>query len=97
MDTLIVDEQMIVNAICMYMAEKRGIEPASVSVELMWDEDYGFSAEIVANGRDQVLIESNLYEALRKYVSEQWQMNPYSTRVELILDDEQGIIARVSK
>ncbi|QDX93417.1 hypothetical protein C2W64_01588 [Brevibacillus laterosporus] len=96
METIRLLEQDLINAICLYIAEKREIEPAQVNVELMWDEEYGYSAEVNANGRDQVLIESNMLEALRKYLRDQMQLDPFSARIQLDIDDEEGMIALVS-
>ncbi|MDE3840902.1 DUF2653 domain-containing protein [Bacillus methanolicus] len=94
METLIISEQDIINAVCIYIAEKKQIKPEEVEVELMYDDDYGFSAEVYVAGRKQVLIMQNLIEALRGWLDQVLHMNPYSG-IELVLDDEEGIIARI--
>jgi Protein of unknown function (DUF2653) len=94
METLIISEQDIINAVCIYIAEKRQITPHEVEVELMYDDDYGFSAEVYVAGRKQVLITQNLIEALRGWLDQVLHMNPYSG-IELVLDDEEGIIAYI--
>ncbi len=45
MEKLIIPEQDIINAICVYISRKKQIKPEEVVVELMYDDDYGFSAE----------------------------------------------------
>jgi hypothetical protein len=95
MERIIISEQDIVNALCVYISRKKQIKPEEVEVELMYDDDYGFSAEAYANGRKQVLVTVNLIEALRLWLDEVLHRDPYAG-IELVLDDEQGIIAVIS-
>ncbi|EEL50436.1 hypothetical protein bcere0022_22110 [Bacillus cereus Rock3-44] len=59
----------------------------------MYDDDYGFSAEVEVNGRKQILIQANLIEALRLWLDREYNVNPFAVRLQLELDDEEGIIA----
>lgn len=93
MEKIKIFEQELVNAICLHVASKKQIQPNTVSVELMWDEDYGFSAEVHVLDRKQVFIEANLIEAIRFWLETQLHRNPYAAAVELVLDDNEGIIA----
>lgn len=88
-------EQDVINAVCLHVASKRQIQPGDVVVELQWDEDHGFSAEVDVLGRQQVLIEANLIEAIRFYLQTAMDRNPYSAAITLVLDEEEGIIALV--
>lgn len=94
MAQLVISEQDVINAVCVYTAAKRQIKPDEVEVELMHDEDYGFSAEVYVADRKQVLITANLIEALRLWLDEYLGRDPYAP-IKLILDDEEGIIALV--
>jgi hypothetical protein len=94
MEKLIIPEQDIINAICVYISRKKQIKPEEVVVELMNDDDYGFSAEAYVNDRKQVLITANIIEALRLWLDEFLNEDPYAG-IELVLDDEEGIIAIV--
>lgn len=96
METLIISEQDIINAVCVYIARKKQVQPQEVEVELMYDDDYGFSAEAYVGGRKQVLITINLIEAIRLWLDEYLDRNPYAG-IELVLDDEQGIIAVINE
>lgn len=96
MEKITFSEQHVINAICLHVASKKQVQPQDVEVELMWDEEYGFSAEVYTQGRKQVFIEINLIEAIRYYLETQMQRNPYAAGIELVLDDEQGIIAHVT-
>ncbi|MGE6378942.1 YxcD family protein [Peribacillus muralis] len=96
MERLMISEQDIINAVCVYIARKKQVQPNEVEVELMFDDDYGFSAEAFVDGRKQVLITINLIEALRSWLDEHLNKDPYSG-IELVLDDEEGIVAMVSE
>lgn len=96
MEKITFSEQMLINAICLHVASKKQIQLQDVEVELMWDEEYGFSAEVYAMERKQVFIEINLIEAIRFYLETYMQRNPYSASIELLLDDEEGILAQVT-
>ena len=95
MEKLIISEQDIINALCVYISRKKDVKPEEVEVELMYDDDYGFSAEAYVNGRKQVLITVNMIEALRMWLEEYLNRDPYAG-IELVLDDEQGIIAVIN-
>jgi hypothetical protein len=82
------NEQDIMNAICMHIAERKQIKPEQVQVQLMWDEDLGYSAEVVAEGRNQILIESNMLEAIERYLFNLWDQRVFRSQISLDIDDE---------
>ncbi|MCQ2009993.1 MAG: DUF2653 family protein [Sporolactobacillus sp.] len=92
METLTISEQDIVNALCLHLATKKGINPQKIQIELLYDDDYGFSAEAYVGDRKQILIEANIVEALRSWVEIELKENPYGS-LRLELDEEAGIIA----
>lgn len=95
MERLIISEQDIINAVCIYTARKRQIKPEEVEVELMYDDDYGFSAEVYVGERKQVLTTGNLIEALRLWLDEVLHRDPFAG-IQLVLDDDEGIIAVIN-
>jgi hypothetical protein len=82
------NEQDIMNAICMHIAERKQIKPDQVQVQLMWDEDLGYSAEVIAEGRNQILVESNMLEAIERYLFNQWDQRVFRSQISLDIDDE---------
>ncbi|MFS0862778.1 YxcD family protein [Fredinandcohnia sp. 179-A 10B2 NHS] len=94
MEKLILSEQEIINAICVYIGLKKQVKPEEVEVELMYDDDYGFSAEVFVQDRKQVLIMANLIEAIRLWLGEFLNRDPYAG-IKLVLDDNEGIIAHI--
>lgn len=95
MGKIIVSEQDIVNALCLHIAFKREITPQEVEIELMYDDDYGYSAEAYVNDRKQILITANIIEALRYWLETVMKIDPFSAAIELALLDEEGIVAYV--
>lgn len=91
-----ITEQEIVNALCLYIARKKQVKPTEVEIELMYDDDYGFSAEAYVFGRKQVLITLNIIEALRYWLDSERRIDPVAARIKLELDDAEGIIAYIS-
>jgi hypothetical protein len=92
METIKISEQEIINALCVYIADKRQVSPHDVTVELMYDDEYGFSAEVEVNGRQQILVKANFIEALRLWLDERG-IDPFAARLQLELHDDEGIIA----
>ncbi|ANY71723.1 MULTISPECIES: YxcD family protein [Paenibacillus] len=92
---MILSMDEIVNAVCLHQAERRGVKPTDVSLELSWDEDTGYTAEVWVNGRTQYLIEANLIEAILRYLHSEYNIRAYSEQVRLELEDE--IIAIVQQ
>ncbi|WP_019394410.1 YxcD family protein [Priestia filamentosa] len=95
MGSLSISEQDIINALCVYISQKKQIKPQEVEVELMYDDRYGFSAEAFVDERKQVLITANLIEAIRLWLDEYLNRDPYAD-IKLVLDDEEGIIALIN-
>jgi hypothetical protein len=82
------NEQDIMNAICMHIGERKQIKPEFVKVQLMWDEDLGYSAEVLAEGRSQILIEANILEAIERYLLVLWDQRVYRSQISLEIDEE---------
>jgi hypothetical protein len=81
-------EQEVINAVCLNMAERKQVKPTDINVELMWDEDTGFSAEVFTNGRSQILIQGNLLEAIEQYMYNQYDRRVFRDQIELRLEEE---------
>lgn len=95
MGKITLSEQDIINALCVYIADKKQISPHEVEIELLFDDEYGFSAESHVYGRKQILITLNIIEAIRAWLHNEMAIDPYAAKVELILDDVEGIMAIV--
>jgi hypothetical protein len=78
----------IVNAVCLNLAERHGVPVESIQVELLYEEDQGFSAEVWVEGRSRFLIEANLKEAIMRYVETQYGQRIYPSQIELDVEDE---------
>jgi len=87
-------EAELANAVCLHMAERRGIRPEAVQVAFVYDEDQGFSAELHVEGRDIVWIEANLAEAVCRYMLNQYGKRVFREDIVFRLEDE--IVADVA-
>lgn len=88
-------EQNIVNALCLHIAHKRQIKPQDVEIELLYDDDYGFSAEACIQDRKQILITANIIEAIRFWLENEMNIDPFAAAIELVLDENEGIITLI--
>ncbi|WP_308634371.1 DUF2653 family protein [Paenibacillus silvisoli] len=78
----------IINAVCLHMAERRGVSPTDVEVQLSWEEQYGFTAEVWIQGRNQYLVEANLLEAIEQYLWKQYQLRKFRSQITIDADEE---------
>ncbi len=78
----------IINAICLHIAERRQTRPEDVEVQLAWDEEYGYTAEIWVNGRNQYLIEANILEAIEQYMFSHYDRRVFRSDITLDADEE---------
>ncbi|WP_252503031.1 DUF2653 family protein [Sporosarcina sp. Marseille-Q4943] len=95
MAELTMSEQDIVNAICVDYSQKHSILPEEVEVELVYDDDEGFSAEVSHRGQKQVLGSFDMIQAIRYWIGETLNEDPYAAGIKLLLDREEGIIATI--
>ncbi|PZD93624.1 DUF2653 domain-containing protein [Paenibacillus sambharensis] len=78
----------IINAVCLNMADRKRVSPTDVEVQLAWDEEYGYTAEVWVQGRSQYLVEANLLEAIEQYVFRQHGSRVFRSQIKLGLDEE---------
>ena len=78
----------IINAVCLHMAQRKDVSPTDVEVQLSWEEENGFTAEVWIGGRSQYLVEANLYEAIERYLLQQYQIRAYRSQITLDGDEE---------
>lgn len=94
MEKLILSEQEIINAVCVYASQKQQANPEDVEVELFYDDEEGFSAEAYIRGQKQELLMSHLIEAIRLWLEEYLGRDPY-VGIKLMFDENEGIIAHI--
>lgn len=78
----------IVNAVCLHLAARKGVKPTDVEVQLQWDEEYGYTAEVWVLGRSQYIVEANLLEAIEQYMYTEYGRRVFREQIQLGLDDE---------
>ncbi|SDT56233.1 Protein of unknown function [Paenibacillaceae bacterium GAS479] len=78
----------IINAVCVSEASRRGLQPSQVEVQLSWEEDYGFTAEVWIGERSHYLVEANLKEAIEQYVYKEYGQRIFRSQITLDVDEE---------
>lgn len=78
----------IINAICLNIADRRGVSPTDVEVQLSWEEEYGYTAEVWVNGRSQYIIEANILEAIEQYIFKQYNRRVFRSNITLDADEQ---------
>lgn len=90
-----ISEQDIVNAICIEQARSHNVQPEDVEVELLYDDEDGFSAEVHIGRQVHVLNSFHMIQAIRFWIEHVLHEDPYAAGIKLLLDREEGIIAAV--
>ncbi|MCM3748997.1 YxcD family protein [Paenibacillus pasadenensis] len=78
----------IINAVCLSEASRRGIQPSQVEVQLSWEEEYGFTAEVWIGERSHYVVEANLKEAIEQYVYKEYGRRIFRSQITLDADEE---------
>jgi hypothetical protein len=81
-------EEEITNAICLHFASRLQKDPTAVEVQLLWDEEMGFSAQIWVGERDQFLVQSNMIEAIGRYLFNEQGIRVFPDQIQLKLEEE---------
>ncbi|TSI05264.1 YxcD family protein [Lysinibacillus sp. BW-2-10] len=95
MEKIILSEQEVINALCIFHAKFKRVQPQDVQIELMYDDAAGFTAEAYVNGQMDVYNTVNFITAIRLYIDEQLRRDSIAARIVLDLHDEEGIIAKI--
>lgn len=80
----------IINAVCLHTAERRGIQPTDVEVQLSFEEEYGITAEMWVAGRSQYLLEANILEAIEQFLYSHYNRRVFRSEIRLGIDEDAG-------
>ncbi|MDG0813020.1 DUF2653 family protein [Cohnella rhizosphaerae] len=78
----------IVNAVCLHTAERQQVPVTAVEVELSWDDEQGFTAEVWVEGRSRYLVEANLKESIVRYMLTEYDRRVYPSSITMVADEE---------
>ncbi|MDI4645587.1 DUF2653 family protein [Cohnella hashimotonis] len=78
----------IVNAVCLHTSERQQVPVTSVEVELSWDDEQGFTAEVWVEGRSRYLVEANLKESIVRYMLTEYGRRVYPSSITMVADEE---------
>lgn len=95
MEKLILQEQDLINAVCLFHAKFKETQPENVEVELCYDDEVGYTAEAYYNGAMDEYKQAHFITSIRLYIDEQLNKDSMAARITLDIDDELGMIANV--
>lgn len=97
MGTIMIPEQDIINALCLFMSHEKNVEPDEVEVELVYDDEAEelFSAEAYINGKMHVLATNKIIAALRLWIDLYLEIDAISAGIQLEFNESDGIFASV--
>lgn len=95
MEKLTLQEQDLINAVCLFHARFKQTQPELVEVELCYDDAAGYTAEAYVNGATDEYKQANFITAIRLYIDEQLGKDSMAARINLDIDDELGMVANV--
>lgn len=95
MEKITLSEQELINALCLFHAKFKHVQPTEVEVELMYDDKAGYSAEAYVNGQVEFYNTVHLITAIRLFIEEQLLRDSMSARIVFDLHDEACIIAYI--
>ena len=68
MEKLILQEQDLINAVCLFHAKFKQTQPENVEVELCYDDEVGYTAEAYYNGAMDEYKQAHFITAIRLYI-----------------------------
>ena len=92
---LLLNEQDIVDSVCVYTAAKEYSNPENIDVELAYHPSYGISADARCHGRTRNLNEQDVIDAVAVYLRDYHNFDPNRLLVELSFTEAVGITASV--
>lgn len=95
MAPLIISEQDIVNAICLFTSHEKDVEPDEVEVELIYDDEaeMTYAAETLINHQSETLPTSKIISALRLWIGLYTDLDGIAAGIQLHFNENDGIYA----
>ena len=95
MEKLTLQEDQLIDAICLFHAKFKNVGPSDVEVELAYDDDEGYSADAYIGEEVTHYATSHFIAAIRLFIDNELNKDSMSARIQLDIDDELGMIAHL--
>lgn len=97
MEKLTLQEDQLIDAVCLFHAKFKNVAPTDIEVELGFDDetDAGYTADAYIGDDVTHYATSHFIAAIRLYIDNQLNRDSMSARIELDIDDELGMIAHL--
>lgn len=95
MATLIIEEQDIVNAVCLYMSHEKDVQPDEIEVELFYDDEAAeaYGAEVTIKGKMEEISLLKLISAIRLWLNLYSDIDGVSAGVKMHVSEDEGFYA----
>lgn len=95
MESLIITEQNIINALCIYLSHKKNVEVNEIEVELYYDDEEAdlFIAEAFVNDQQVLVPVIEMIAALRLWIDLYEEVDSTAAGINLDFNDTAGIHA----
>lgn len=95
MATLIIDEQDIINAVCLFMSHEKDVEPDEIEVELFYDDEAAleYGAEITIQAKTEEIETPKIISSLRLWLNLYTEIDGISAGIKLHFNEDNGIYA----
>lgn len=94
MEKLMLSEQQLIDAVCLFHAKFKQTAAQNIEVELCYDDEVGYWAEAYYNGTMDEYKQAHFLTAIRLYIDEQLGRDSMSARIMLDIHDD-GMIANI--
>ena len=95
MEKLMLQEDHLIDAVCLFHAKFKNIQPTEVEVELGYDDDEGYTADAYVGTEVTHYATAHFIAAIRLYIDNQLNKDSMSARIQFDIDDELGMIAHL--
>lgn len=95
MAPLIISEQDMINAICLYMSHEKEVEPNEVEVELIYDDEMEteYCAEVTVAHKTEEIQMGKMISALRLWLNLYTDLDGISAGLKLHFSEDDGFYA----
>lgn len=95
MATLIINEQDMINAICLYLSHEKDVEPDEIEVELFYDDETedAYGAEVTHQHQMEEIGTPKIIASLRLWLNLYTDIDGIAAGLKLHFNEDDGIYA----
>ena len=94
MEELTLQEEYLIDAVCLFHAKFKSVEPSAVEVELGYEDDLGYFADAYIGSDVTHYASAQFLTAIRLFIDQQLNRDSMSARIQFDIDDS-GMVAHI--